>query len=317
MLEGFICPDKETVLVEDCLKRCRMEADCPQCGGTGCPYCKGTGKIVERCLTLPALKLISHEREWNGVASTTQLLNGTMLEFLKLTKPYYIDPDSRAFLLAGTRHHTALEVVAKGLNLPAEIPLSVDRDVFDLIEVEEEGLVLTDYKLWGSFRVAKALGVVEAGKIPDPSGAVYKSSGKWGKAGDPKMVSWFRQDPDKADNWEAELQLNRYRIMLEDLGLKIYRMQLQVTVRDGGLFISEQRGIFRNTYRIPIQRLPDTWVVGFFHTQAERLALALDQNSWSTPCSEKESWDGIRCKNFCDVANYCPKGQLIKSLEGG
>jgi len=93
--------------------------------------------MEERCLTLPTLTLISEEREWNGIASTTQLLNGTMMEFLKLTQPYVVDPDKRAFMLAGTKHHASLEEFAKKLGLPAEIALNIDRDIFDLLEPEK------------------------------------------------------------------------------------------------------------------------------------------------------------------------------------
>lgn len=272
--------------------------------------------MAERCLTLPSLKLISKEREWNGVASTTQLLNGTMYEYLRLTQPYYVDPDSRAFMLAGIKHHGALEEVAKELGLPSEVALSIDRDIFDLVEVEEEGLILTDYKLWGSFKVAMALGIVETGKKPDPSGAVYKSTGKWGKAGSPKMVGEFAQKPALADNWETELQLNRYRIKLEDLGVKVARMQLQVTVRDGGLFIAEQRGVYRKIYRIPVKFLDNLEVGTYFAVKDTHLKEAL-MKGWSEPCGSKECWDGIRCKDYCDVAQFCPKGKLVKTLEGG
>ena len=69
VLEWFSCPDKEIIPVKDCLQHCRME---------------------ERCLTLPTLKLISSEREWDGKPSTTMLLNGTIYSFLKLTQPYCI-----------------------------------------------------------------------------------------------------------------------------------------------------------------------------------------------------------------------------------
>lgn len=146
MLEWFQCPDNKIIPIKDCLSKCRMD---------------------ERCLTLPTLTIISTEREWKGVPSTTQLLNGTMMEFLKLTQPYTVNPDKRAFMLAGIRHHQQLELAAKELGLPAEIALSIDRDIFDLLELEDGHLVLTDYKLWGSYRVARALGIVEVGKQPD------------------------------------------------------------------------------------------------------------------------------------------------------
>jgi len=290
MLEWFKCPDGKIVPVKDCLQECRME---------------------ERCLTLPTLLLISEEREWNGVASTTQLLNGTMYEFLKLTQPYVVDPDKRAFMLAGTKHHAGLEEFANKLGLPAEVALNIDRDIFDLLEEEDGGLVLSDYKLWGSFKVAKALGIVEVGKQPDPSGAVYKTSGKWGKAGSPKMVSVFQAMPQKADNWEAEYQQNNYCNKLEDVGVKLKRMQLQVTVRDGGTSIAYSRGIMKNICRIPIPRLDRGMIEEYFARKEKALLTALERGSWDEPCNEKECWDGARCRD-CEVARNCPKGILYQ-----
>ena len=295
MLAGFWCPDGEQVQLEDCLEGCRLG---------------------ERCLTLPTLVSISREREWSGIASTTQLLNGTMLEYLKLTKPYYVDPDSRAFMLQGTKHHKGLEQVAKELGLAAEIPMSIDRDIFDLIEFEDKKLVLTDYKLWGSFKLVKVLGIEEVGKQPDPGGAVYKASGKWGKEGSPKMIPVFKQVPEKADNWEVELQLNRYRIMLEALGLTVHRMELQVTVRDGGLYIAHNRGVYKNIYRIPIRKLDDQDVKYYFMEKAKFLSAALEEDRWDIPCNSKENWGGIRCERYCDISDHCSRGRLVKFIGG-
>ena len=242
--------------------------------------------------------------------STTMLLNGTMMEFLKLTKPYVVDPDKQAFMLAGTKHHKALDEIARELGLPSEVALSIDRDIFDLLEKEDGGLVLTDYKLWGSYRVARALGIKEVGFQPDPSGAVYKSSGKWGKAGSPKMIPMFRQIPEEANNWEAEYQQNRYSILLEEKGIYLKRMQLQVTVRDGGLAVALSRGITRNTYRIPIPKLDSDMVTSYFQTKTNNLLRALADNEWAEPCNDRECWEGNRCKEYCNVAMYCPKGIL-------
>lgn len=292
MLEWFKCLDGEIITVKDCLTKCRM---------------------VERCLTLPTLTLMAQEREWTGTASTTQLLNGTMYTFLKLTKPYTIDPDKMAFALLGSKHHDKLRDVAKELNLPAEIPLTTeDRDIFDLLEPENGGWTLTDYKTWGSYRVAKCLGLVEAGKKPDPSGATYKTSGKWGAAGSPKMVSVFQRMPQQADNWETELQLNRYRIMLEDRGLKIGRMQIQITVRDGGLAIASSRGLERNTYMVPVKRWDNDIVDAYFTKKGTDLKVALQLGAWHEPCDNHECWDGNRCKGYCEVNLYCVKGLLYQ-----
>ncbi len=294
MLGGFYCQDNEKVTIQDCLIQCRLG---------------------ERCLTLPTLKLISREREWTGIASTTQLLQGTMEAWLKLTQPYCIYPKSRAFMLAGTWHHKALEDVAKELGLPNEVALSGNRDIFDLVEIEDGQLVLTDYKLWGSYHVAKALGITEMGKMPDPSGALYQKSGAWGKAGTPKMINKFEIIPDNADMWETELQLNNYRVKLKALGINIAKMQVQATVRDGGLAVATSRGVTENIYKIPVRMLPDNDVIEYFTGKDHDLQQALE-HGWTEPCNSRESWDGRKCADYCDVWNWCSKGKLVRSIGG-
>lgn len=294
MLEWFKCPDGATVKVEDCLK------------------CVTKCRLGDTCLTLPTRHRIANERVWKGEPSTTQLLNGTMQEFLKLTQPYIADPDKRAFMIAGTGHHENLEEYAKALGLPSELPLSIDRDIFDLLEPEDGGWSLTDYKLWGSYRVAKALGLVEVGKAPDPSGAIYKKSGAWGQAGSPKMVSVFQAMEQEVDLFESELQLNHYRIKLEDLGIHVSRMQLQVTVRDGGLAVASSRGITRNIYKIPIKIIPTDRVLEYFTKKRQDLLTAIEWNKWEQPCDNRECWDGVRCRDYCEVAIHCPKGLLYQ-----
>jgi len=259
--------------------------------------------------------MVGQERVWQGIASTTQLINGTLQEFLKLTNDYAVDPDSRAFMIAGTQHHSGLEFIAKTLNLPSEVALSGDRDIFDLLEPEEDGYVLSDYKLWGSFKVAKALGMTKTGTKPDPSGAVYLSNSKYGSKGSPKMVNVFAIVPENIDNWEAEYQLNRYRVKLKALcGLELRRLQLQVTVRDGGLAVARSRGITRNIYRIPVKRLDDSDVLGYFAYKDANLMQALAQGHWDTPCTQSETWEGNRCAEYCDVVGFCPQGKLIQKL---
>ncbi len=295
MLEGFYCPDGGESKVDACLTSCRMGS---------------------RCMTLPMLVAMSQEREWNGKPSTTQLINGTMYEFHKLTKPYYVDPNSRVFMVRGTMHHNQMEDVAKLLGLPAEVALSVDRDIFDLLEMEGTEIILTDRKMWGSFKVAKALGLEEVGKKPDPKGTVYKTTTKYGKAGEPKMVPLWHKNPDKADTWEANLQLNRYRVMLKELGVNIDRLQLEVVVRDGGLYIAKDRGVDRNIYKIPIPIMPDEEVVDYFDYKEDCLLKALADREWERSCNEQESWEGNRCKGYCEVWEHCPRGRMMYELEG-
>ena len=328
MLEWFQCPDKQLIPVKDCFTKCRLLIDCSLCGSdgrskptlaepngveVGCIRCGSAGKVQNRCEPLPYLHLAAAEREWTGTPSTTQLLNGTMMSFLKITKPYAIDPDGMAFAIHGTLAHTQLEEKARELGMVAEVSATLDgRNVADLIEKDNGDVILTDYKTWGSFRVAKALGIVEAGKKPDPSGEVYKSSGKWGKAGSPKMVSVFQQVSSESDNYEAELQLNRYRIMLAKLEINITRMRVHAIVRDGGLAVAKSRGVDRNTYLIPIKEWDNNIVEAYFEKKETDLKAALKLGDWHESCDNRECWDGVRCREYCEVAIYCPKGIIEK-----
>lgn len=289
MLTGFICPDGEKITIAECLIRCRLG---------------------ERCLTLPTLKSASYQRGWKGKPSTTQCLNGTRFEFLKITQPYYIDPEDTAYALLGTRHHGRLEAIAKKMNVLSEEQLDDEvKGTLDLLEPDDqsaiEAYILTDYKSSGSFAVARALGIVKVGKEPDPCGATYKTSGKWGKAGTPKMVDTFVWDETKADIFNWEMQDNNYRVMVEPLGFPVSKMFIQCTVRDGGTATARGNGVFKRIYKIPIRRIPDDEVRSFFSMKSKALIDALVSNTKPPMCSNRETWYGRRCEKFCEVKEFC------------
>jgi len=248
-------------------------------------------------MTEPTLRIISNDREWTGNPSTTQLLNGTMMEFLKITREYASDPQRRAFMLSGIKYHLALESMAKEMGLPAEIALGPDgHDIFDLLEPCDGGWSLTDNKDWGSYRVVRALGITKIGKGKDAT---------------------FITKPEEADVFNEELQLNNYRIMLEKKGITIVNMQLQVKVRDGGLQVAATRGIDFNIKLIPIRRLPDEDVLMYFNAKKQKLLNALkdyetNPNFFPEICNAVESWENRRCQGHCDVAEFCPKGIVEK-----
>lgn len=222
-----------------------------------------------------------------------------MMEFLKITRDYAVDPQSRIASMHGTKIHGALQRYAEELHLPAELALSPDgRDVFDLLEWDEreKGWVLTDYKTWGSYKVAKSFGIkkITNGKKPE-----------------------FVIQPEEADTEEPELQLNHYRVMLERLGLKIVGMQLEILVRDGGIAVARSRGVDFNARLLPIKKLDDEVVNKYFEEKEFALLDALDKwNKDKTymprPCTMKESWEHRRCQGFCDVAEFCPIGMIEK-----
>ncbi len=288
-LRNFICPDGGFITPKDCLRE----------GGCRCR---------NRCATRNYLHLASSERKWTGKPSTTQLIQGTLYAFLKLTKPYDISPDSVAFRVNGTLVHTKLENNDDELSRVEETFSDENiSGISDVIEEENGILTLWDYKTSGSFKVAKALGwhIVEV-----ETGEVYKSGKNKGQL---KKIKELRQDPEFIDVRDWALQLNFYRILAEKkLGKKISRLRVQAIVRDGGTYIARGRGIVRNVYPIDIPIIPDDEVKAYFESKRIALLKALEQGYWDRVCSAQENWDGVKCARYCEVAEYCPYGKYLK-----
>ena len=85
--------------------------------------------------------------------------------WLKASKDYAIDPQSRVFAILGTGTHDNLAQHKVVENVLAETSLndsemSGTADVLEEDEHEEGKYVLSDYKTWGSYKVALALGMV-------------------------------------------------------------------------------------------------------------------------------------------------------------
>lgn len=284
MLKYFQCPDGSKVEVAQCLKYC-----------------------PKRCLSLPTLYSISETREWKGKASTTQCLNGTRYSYLHIVKDYTVNPFEQAFSLLGTNHHRKLDAIAQKLNVLSEEKLDEETTgIFDLLEPDVDKYILTDYKTWGSYKVAKTLGIVSK-KVADPSGAVYIRDSPYGKRGQPKMIDEFFCDMNKTDTFESDMQLNNYRIMIEQLGFPVSAMRIQATVRDGGTISATGRGVMQNIVMIPVQRLDDEEVTAYFSEKNRALVNAVETRHIPPPCNSREKWEGRRCKEYCNVSEFCPE----------
>jgi hypothetical protein len=293
-LTQFICPDGQKVNGEECLSKCR---------------------IGKRCAALATLSALwETERKWDGVPHITDLISGTMYNYLKITRDYAVSPDSRAFTLLGSAHHKLIEASAK---FPAEVEVHYlgVQGRFDGIEPNDTGLTIIDNKTWGSYKVAKALGIYEAGKMPDPSGEKYQKSGKWGAAGSPKMITRWEMDPRRADLTDEKIQLNFYRLGMVEQGFPITELKIQATVRDGGSITAYQRGVSKNLYLIDVPLVEDNIMVAFITRKKQQLMDALDLDCVEI-CSPEERWDNRRCAEFCDVWSHCPQGIMVRRGNG-
>lgn len=296
-LTKFICPDGAQMECDACIRACRLRL---------------------RCVSLSTLQAIySTERKWDGKPHVTDLLNGPMQTYLKICKDYAVEPQSRAFALLGSTHHKLMEQSSDGY--PAEIKVEVMgiQGMADALEpavgyLSEWNLI--DYKSWGGYRVAKALGMEEIGKTPDPSGARYSRGGKWGTAGSPKMVNTFRANPNKADLVNEIIQLNFYRVGLESMGFDIRDLMIQATVRDGGTVTAKGYGVGKLIYMIRVPKVDNSEVMGFLMGKKSELLTALEDDE-PRMCNNEECWGGRRCKGYCDVAAFCTQGQELGADE--
>lgn len=242
-----------------------------------------------RCLSLPTLHDIGNARKWNGKPSTTQLLNPTRMEYLKIKHDYSINPFDMAFALLGTRHHKRLEIVANTIkNLQAEKKLSgeITTGILDLLEPDElypDCFKIIDYKTWGAYSVAKVTGVTENGEY---------------------------------EKRNVALQLNNYRLMVEELGIKISRLFVQCTVRDGNTQSAYRNNIDYKMALIPIDIIPDDEVKEFFLSKSFLLTKAVNNDELPELCQYEERWAGRRCKgSLCEVHMFCREGATVNKVD--
>jgi len=281
---GFKYPEGDTISFQDALEDRKLD--------------------VERMgVYITALEEMAKQRDPDRKPSVTELLNGTCQAYLQRTEEYCIDPQEYAFSLAGTMHHRILENNASQEESEVSLEGIDITGIVDLYDSKSKALI--DYKNTGSYKASQVLGM-EFYLEDDPSGAIYKRSGRWGKAGTPKKVKRYFQNPEKADMGDWALQINMYRFMIESTGKQVEKMYVQMTVRDGGLIAARDRGIERNIYLVEVPKIHNDHLLDFFKEKRDRLLEALESKTVPTKCNDKETWDGVKCQRFCDVRHLCP-----------
>ena len=263
--------------------------------------------VLSKEYPLPFLKMCASERVWRGIPSVTQLINGTRMEYLKLTTDYAIDPSDMAFAIIGTRAHKKLEDFDTDISFPEEKLCKDDiTGTMDLLEQHNGDWWLVDYKTWGSFRIVRYLGIKKREKplLDNMGNPVLLKSGK--NKGKPKTEKIYSRDPKAVDMTEAILQLNRYRMMAEEaLQEPIKAMRVFAIVRDGNTYIADSRGITEKTYYIDVPFRDDKVIDEYFEKKKNHLLIALEGKIMPGPCTELECWEGRRCNGYCSVSEAC------------
>ena len=287
----FICPNGQTVKIADCLNQCPNS---------------------QRCMFLPTLRAVANSLNRNiSEPTVTELIAGTRETFLKKTSDYAVDPASILYALQGQAIHSINELHTQGAILSEERLkddiTSGQFDLFGKIIDADEG-VLGDLKVTSSFKLMKALGIY---KVKVPTGDFYKSGVNKGQ---PKFRNELRFDGLR-DTLDWSIQLNYYRILLEQQGFTVNKMYIQAICRDSNLRIANERGIDKTVYIIPINKISDCWLHKYFNHKAKLLRDAISTNTLPPVCSPRERWQDKKCLGYCAARQNCPYFQFI-SKEG-
>lgn len=284
----FICPDGARVPVSQCLR------SCPR------------GK---RCMFLPTLRAVAKSLHRDIKEPTvTELIAGVRETYLKKTTDYAVSPQSILYALHGQAVHTLNENCTQG-EILSEIRLkdTLTSGKFDLYGkiLDNDTGILGDLKITSSYKLMKALGIY---KVRVPTGDVYQTGARKGQ---PKYRNELRYGGVR-QVWEWAVQLNYYRILLEQNGFAVHEMYIQAMCRDHTLRIAAERGITRSVYVIPIHRISDRWILRYFQHKAALLQEAMDTKSLPPICTYKERWNDRKCMAYCDGREHCPYARRLK-----
>ena len=286
----FVCPSGNKILIATCLSRCTSG---------------------QRCMFLPTLRAVAKSLDRKiDEPTVTELLCGIRETYLKKTTDYAVDPIQQLYAIHGSAVHTINEGFTDG-NILSEERLADDitSGKFDLYGqiISYGDNTLGDYKITSSYKLMRALGYY---KEDVPTGEVYKTGIKKGK---PKTKKEWRTDGVRHIlDWA--IQLNYYRILLEQRGFEVKDMKIQAFCRDFSLRIAAERNITSPLYIININKISDHWIKLYMETKAKRLKRALETKELPPVCTVKERWKNRKCLDYCAVADNCEYGKKLKEI---
>ena len=290
-----------------------VEFKCPNGNKVEIKTCLASCSSNQRCMFLPTLRAVADSLDRKiDEPTVTELLCGTRETYLKKTTDYAVDPVQQLYALHGSAVHTINEGFTDG-NILSEERLADDitSGKFDLYGriISYGDNTLGDYKITSSYKLMRVLGYY---KVDVPTGEVYKTGLKKGQ---PKTKKEWRTDGVRHIlDWA--IQLNYYRILLEQRGFEVKDMKIQAFCRDFSLRIAAERNITSPLYIININKISDRWIKLYMETKAKRLKSALKDSKMPPVCSSKERWKDRKCLDYCAVGDNCEYGIVLRQRLG-
>ena len=284
----FSCPDGKSILFAQCLQTCRLQY---------------------RCMFLSTLQKLAQLNQHRKPFSVTELLCGTREAYLKRITNYAISPQEEANALVGTAVHQLHEQINPTQNILTEQRLhgTLFHGQFDCYgALLDEQHTLGDFKVTSSYKLSRALGFY---KKEIPTSEVFKTGPRKGAF---KTVKEWRYDGVRHQK-DWAIQLNAYRMLLEQEGHSVSDMVIQAFCRDNGLKAATERNLQQAIYLLPIRRISNRWLTRYFQAKRQTLESALATKTLPPVCRSKERWGDRKCLGYCAVAATCPYALQLRN----
>lgn len=279
----FICPNKDKMNIGQCLSLCPHHI---------------------RCMGKPTLEAIAKSVKDRGLGrkySVTELISGSRELYLKKTTDYAINPFDHIFAMHGSAVHSMCEdssssAVLTETRLFNELYTGQIDAYGNLLGTGQ--MVLLDYKVTSSYKAYLAMGYY---KVDEPTGEVYKSGIKKGM---PKTRKVLKTDGvRKILPWA--IQVNAYRMLLEEHNFRVDEMYIQLYVRDYSLRSSAERNINKPIYLLKVNKISDRHLKRYFSIKKAAMDKAMDSGVIPGFCRKSETWNGRKCESYCPVSETC------------
>lgn len=276
MKNWFQCPDGKKITCKDCLEKCRME---------------------KRCLAKPLLVYCSRTRNLNRTNfSVTEVLSPTLVMYLRAKFGEVIIPESVLPSAIGTATHAILEGCLPQ-NYAGEFRLNYKGLTGQMDCIDLENKVMYDYKITSAYKSAVMLGKHYGGEYKEITRGKNKGQKKW-------VIKW--QDGGLHHYGDYCKQQNLYRILIDKtMGIKLKDMYLQIIVKEPKSNLKDF-GLDRQSFLIHLPKMNDKRLLEYALYKKDALVYCIEHDLLPKQCTPKETWNGRRCKDYCNVRNFCP-----------
>lgn len=156
----------------------------------------------------------------------------------------------------------------------------------------------------------QSYGVTEARLFGSVAGKVISGSPdirEPGKITDYKVTSTYKIIANDLDDWEAQLNIYDWLCWKNDIDGD-RKLEIVAILRD---WKKSQR--WKDNYpQVPVKIIP---IHKWSHAKQEQFIKSkIEDHMAETPreCTREETWNGIRCRDWCPVSAFCKQHQAVK-----